>query len=119
MLSRPVDFPGDILPVLQPSDLLSGAAAISAGLRDDLNLFPGDWWEKPEAGNEIIDLISASRKSESDIGTLSAALCAYIREFPGVQSVSDVQAGFSDARFLFSCTVHTETGEVFPVQYGA
>ena len=117
MLSRPVDSSGDILPVLIPPDLLSDASAVSVGLRDHLNLFTGDWWENLESGNEIFDLISISRKSESDIDTLSAALCAYIREFPGAASVSNVQACFLDQSLRFSCSVHTEQGEEVPIIY--
>ena len=119
MYSRPVDASGDILPVLSPSDLLSGLFAVSVGLRDHLSLISGDWWEDSEAGNELFDLISVSRRSESDIDTLSSALCSYIREFPGVQSISDIHAGFSGHRFSFSCTVHTEQGEDIPISYVA
>ena len=117
MLSRPFDSVGDVLPILSPADLLSGPSAVSAGLRDHLHLFPGDWWEDPEAGNELFDLISISRRSESDADTLSSAICAYIRDFPGVRSLSDIQAGFSGHRFHFSCAAHTETGDTFSVQY--
>ena len=44
MLSRPVDASGDILPVLSPSDLLSGVQTVAVGVKDHLNLYAGDWW---------------------------------------------------------------------------
>ncbi len=119
MLSRPVDSSGDILPVLSHSDLLSGPDAVGAGLRDYLRLFPGDWWEHPDRGNQIFDLISVSRRTEQDARTLSAALSAYIQSFPGIRSVSEARSSFSGRRFSFSCTAHTEAGEDVPVSFEA
>ena len=119
MLSRPVDLYGDILPVLSPLDLLSGPPAAAAGLRDALNLFPGDWWEYADRGNEIFDMISTSRRTQQDAETLSAYLSSCVLEFPGIQSVSDVASAFSGRVFRFSCTAHTEAGEAFPVSFSA
>ena len=119
MFSRPVDASGDILPVVSPSDLLSGPAACEAGLRDHLNLFPGDWWEFPDRGNPVFDLISLSRRTGQDAETLSTCLVSYIQSFPDVRSVSDVQAGCEGHVFTFSCTAHTETGDAFPVHFSA
>ena len=117
MISRPVDSAGDILPVRSRSDLLSGAPAAAAGLRDHLNLFAGDWWEYADRGSEILDLLSLSRRRERDAETLSAYLTAYILAFPAIRSVSDIRASFSGPRFFFACTAHTETGETFPVSF--
>ena len=119
MFYRPVDSSGDILPVLSPLDLLSGTAAAGAGLRDHLQLFPGDWWEHPDRGNQIFDLISVSRRTDQDARTLSAALAAYIRSFPGIRSVSEARSSFSGRRYSFSCTAHTEAGEEVPVAFSA
>ena len=117
MLSRPVDSSGDILPVLSPSNLLSGPPAVAVGLQDHLNLFPGDWWEDPTRGNEVLDLITSARKTDRDSDTLAAALSTYLREFPGVQSLSEIRGAFSNRGFHFSCVVHTESGGEFPVQF--
>ncbi len=111
MLSRPVDVSGDILPVLSPSDLLSGVSAVAVGVRDHLRMYAGDWWENPELGNEILDLLSDSRCTDQDAETLSSYLVSYLLEFPGVQSVTDVSSAFSGRVFNFTCTVHTETGD--------
>ena len=112
MLSRPADGSGDILPVLSASDILSGIEAVATGLRDHLRLYTGDWWEDPEMGNEVMDLLSESRCTDQDAETLESYLVSYILEFPGVQSVSDISSSFSGHTFLFSCTVHTETGDL-------
>ncbi len=119
MLSRPVDSSGDILPVLSSADLLSGPASVASGLRDHLSLFPGDWWEYPSRGNPVFDLIPVSRRISQDTDTLSSALCTYLREFPGVRSLSGVQAAFLNLSFFFSCTVHTEGTEAVPLFFSA
>ena len=119
MLARPIDSSGDILPVLSPSDLLSGPAAVGAGLQDHLHLFPGDWWEHPDRGNPIFDLLPLSRRTEQDAQTISSALTAYVQSFPGVQSISEVSATFSGRQFRYSATVHTEGGEAVPVAFMA
>jgi len=117
MLSRPVDSSGDILPVCRPDDLLSGPAAAAAGLRDHLNLFPGDWWEAPGRGNEIFDLIAVSRRTAQDAAALTSALTSYLLSFPGIRSLSEAQSSFTGHRFTFSCTAHTESGEAFSVSF--
>lgn len=119
MLSRPFDETGDALPVLKVSDLLSGPEAAAAALRDHLNLFPGDWWEDPEQGNEIFDLIASSRCTEKEAGSLASWLCSYIQDFPGIRSLSEVQASAAGGIFSFSCTAHTEQGEAVAVSFSA
>ena len=111
MLCRPIDDTGDILPVLSASDLLTGIPAAAAGLRDHLLLFQGDWWENPEKGNEVLDLLQDARVTDRDAETLSSYLSSWILEFPEVRSVSDATASFSGHAFQYACTAHTEEGE--------
>lgn len=117
MLSRPVDASGDVMPVCDAEDLLSGPEATAAGLRDYLSLFPGDWWESPEKGNEIFDLISLSRRTEKDAAALGSYLTSYVLSFPAVQSVSGVQASVIGSVFSYACTAHTENQESFGVTW--
>ena len=98
-------------------DLSSGPEAAAAGLRDHLNLFPGDWWEAPGRGNEIFDLIAVSRRTAQDAAALTSAMTSWILAFPGIRSLSEAQSSFADRRFTFSCTAHTETGESFSVSF--
>ncbi len=112
MLSRPVDASGDILPVCKSSDLLAGVPAVEAGLTDHRCLFFGEWWEDPEKGNDILELISESRCTDQDAETLESYLVSYLLEFPGVQSISDVSSSFSGHTFFFSCTAHTDSGDL-------
>ena len=110
MRTRPVESTGDILPVLAPSDLLTGPEALAAGVADHLKLNYGDWWEYASRGNEIFDMIAASRFTAQDADALSSYLVSYIQEFPGIRSVSDISASFSVRTFSFSAVVHPEEG---------
>ncbi len=116
MLARPVDSSGDILPVRSLSDLLTGPQAAAAALRDHLKLFQGDWWEYDKKGNEIIELMSVSRRTDQAAAALQSYLTAYILSFPAIVSVTDTVSSFSGHTFRFSCTAHTEKGEVTAVE---
>ena len=117
MMSRPIDSAGDILPVLSPSDLLSDVPAVAAALSDHLRLFSGDWWEKPDSGNEIFDLVSGSVIREKDLPALAGYLSSYIQSFPPIQSVSDVHASLSGSTFRYSATAHISGGGEVPVSF--
>ena len=117
MTARPVDAAGDILPVLTSSDLLSAAPAVASGLSDHLRLFSGDWWENPDTGNEIFDLVSSSVIREKDLSALAGYLSSYIQSFPPVQSVSDVRASLSGNSFFYSSTAHISNGGEVPVSF--
>ena len=108
---RPVDASGDILPVLSAADMATGAEAVAVLAADRLRLLTGDWWENPEWGCEILDLIRDSRLTEKDAQAVSTYLSAYVRETPGVLDVRDEQWEFSGSQFRWGCTVVTEYGK--------
>ena len=110
MIVRPTDSSGDILPVISSADLLRGVNAEAELTRDRLNLYAGDWWEHPSAGNEILELLRESRLTEADSRTLSAYLVSYLRETPGVREISGIAFRTEDRRFFFSCTIETDAG---------
>ena len=110
MLHRPVNASGDILPVLSSSGLLKGAAAVARLVRERLELLAGEWWENPEWGNGILDLLQESRLTEADQQTLAGYLTSYIRETPGVDDVRDVSFSDEGRQFSYSCTIETEDG---------
>ena len=111
MLLRPVDDTGDIQPVLSSSALLSGAPAVTALVRDRLNLLPGEWWENPDWGCEIFDMLRSSRVTEQDALALSSYLVSYIQSTAGVVSVEDVRTAVNGRQFSFSCRVNTGDGD--------
>ena len=107
---RPMDDTGDILPVLTASDLLSGAPAVTALVRDRLNLLSGEWWENPAWGCEIFEMLWSGRVTEQDVPALTSYLVSYIQSTSGVVSVEDVATAVSGRRFSFSYRVVTEDG---------
>ena len=110
MLLRPVDASGDILPVLSSADLLRDADAVAQLVWERLNLLTGDWWENPTWGNEALDMLQESRLMEEESQPLASYLSSYIRETPGVESVSDVSFSVEEKQFRFRCVVQAGSG---------
>ena len=110
MIHRPVDASGDILPVLSSGDLLRGADAVARLVREQLELYAGDWWENSDWGNEILQMLQESRLTEADGQALASYLTSYIRETPGVENVNDVSFSVEEKQFRFNCRVQTESG---------
>ena len=110
MLLRPVDASGDILPVLSVSVLLTGAEAVTALVRDRLNLLAGEWWENPSHGCAVVDMLRQGRVTEADKTALASYITSYILATPGVVSVEDVSVSVSGREFSYSCVVIAEGG---------
>ena len=107
---RPADASSDILPVLSAADLLTGIRAETQLIRDRLNLLTGDWWENPEWGNGVLELLRESRLTETDRQILANYLSDYIRKTPGVVDVREVKCSFEGGQFRYECTVETGAG---------
>ncbi len=116
MRIRPVDASGDILPVLSSGELLSGPEAVALMVKYRLSLLRGEWWEYPNLGFGILDILRFSRLTEADAPALASSVTDYIRNTPGVQEVEDVLLSVSGRKFSYECTVRTEEGTA-PVQY--
>ena len=108
MKMRPTDENGDVLPVLQTGEMLSGALAVAQLVESRLNLYSGDWWENPSWGNEILRMLQEGRLTETDAQALSTYLTEYVRETSGVQDVTDILFSVEGHRFRWSCTVLTD-----------
>ena len=114
---RPADASSDILPVLSAADLLTGIRAETQLIRDRLNLLTGDWWENPEWGNGVLELLRESRLTETDRQILANYLSDYIRKTPGVMDVREVKCSFEGGQFRYECTVETGAGTA-RISYG-
>ena len=110
MLFRPVDEAGDILPVLSASDLLTGARAEVELVRNRLKLLTGEWWENPDWGNSILEMLKESRLTEADQQVLANYISGYIRKTPGVLDVREGKVSVEGRRFRYSCEIVTEDG---------
>jgi len=104
MTSRNVDDSGDILPVVSPGDLARGTDAAAIGLADHLRMFTGEWWENPENGNGIFDLIAGERVREKQVPALCSYLSSYVGSFPEVEEVTDVQGRLMNGVFSYTAT---------------
>ena len=116
MTCRNVDASGDILPVVSPEDLATGTEAAAIGLADHLRMFTGEWWENPEAGNQIFDLVAGERVTEKQIPALCGYLSSYVMSFPEVVQVSDVQGTVVNGMFSYSATARMVSGETVRVK---
>ena len=110
MLLRPVDFSGDILPVLSSSAMLSSPEAVAQLVKDRLSLLREEWWENPAAGFGILEDLRSSRLSSASGSVLASQITDYIRDTPGVLAVDDVSFSVSGRQFSYACTIRTEEG---------
>ena len=111
MRIRPTDENGDVLPVLQTGEMLTGALAVARLVESRLNLYSGDWWENPSWGNEILRMLQEGRLTEADAQPLSTYLTEYVRETNGVRDVTNVRFSVEGGRFAWECIVLTEYGK--------
>ena len=117
MTSRNVDDSGDILPVTSPGDLASGSDAAAIGLADHLRMFTVEWWEYPERGNGIFDLIAGERVTEKQVPALCSYLSSYVGSFPEVEEVTDVRGRVMNGVFSYSATALMGSGERVRVSF--
>ena len=57
-------------------------------------------------------MLQESRLTEADGQALASYLASYIRETPGVESVSDVSFSVEEKQFRFRCVVQAGSGSV-------
>ena len=117
MTSRNVDDSGDILPVVSPGDLASGSDAAAIGLADHLRMFTGEWWEYPDRGNGIFDLIAGERVTEKQVPALCSYLSSYVGSFPEVEEVTNVQGRVMNGVFTYTATALMISGEMVQVSF--
>ena len=111
MIIRPADEQGDVMPVLSRADMLQGAEAVAALVRDRLEMLSGEWWEDPARGNALPDMLKESRLTEADGPALAAYLTSYIRQTSGVRDVRNAAFSAEGRQFRFTCTVGTADGD--------
>ena len=109
---RPSDSTGDILPVLSVSELIQSPLTTAKHIDYRLKLLAGEWWEYPDQGNQILQLLQSSRLTEADAPALSSYLSSYIAETPGVFSIESAEIAVSGSAFRYSCTALTGDGKV-------
>jgi hypothetical protein len=109
---RPCDASGDILPVSSVKEMITGADAVGKHVLYRLKFLTGEWWEYPERGNQIFQMMQADRLSSGDSQAIASYLSSYIMETDGVMAVDEVRTEVNGRAFLFSCRVITTEGNV-------
>ena len=110
MKQRPVDPSGDVLPVLNISDMIQSAGAIALLVKNRLSLLYGEWWENSGLGFPVLRSLEESRLSETDIRSFSSMITEYIRQTEGVKEVFDVETNLINKQLNYSCSVLTVYG---------
>ena len=105
------DVTGDCLPCRSAGDAKTGAEAVRQLVDYRLNLLTGEWWENPEHGNPMLNLLR-ERLSEANVNAATYALTSYLAETPGVLSLENVQGQIQDRQYTYSATVLTGDGSI-------
>jgi hypothetical protein len=118
MLFRPVDSHGDMLPIVRKSQLLKGADAVAEAIKSRMRLHRGEWFEDPDAGSPVLDLLSKEKITEDHIGAITHQIVGYISETMGVKSVQASQPAYNKAlrSMTLPCTVTPTKGEAFNME---
>jgi len=107
---RPLDSNGDITPVYDLSQLISGSEAISQVINLRLHFLYGEWWEDEEMGFRIPDFLVANARRR-DVELLAKYVSAYISETQEVRAVTGIVTGIRDHTMTFRCSVLTTEGQ--------
>ena len=111
MIIHKSDAYGDWLPVMVTGDGLIGAEAVAQLIRYRLSLFQREWWENPEIGNPVLEMLRNDRITEAAVSQVTNVISDYIRNTKEVVSLEDVRGLFSDRHINYSCRVITVYGE--------
>jgi hypothetical protein len=113
MLFRPVDSQGDMLPLQRKGQLLSGVDAVAEAVRSRMRLHKGEWFEDPNVGSPVLDLISNNRISENNLGPVAHQIIGYISETGGVKAVQASRPVYNGVirAMTIPCTITATSGE--------
>ena len=111
MLIHKCDTSGDWLPVMVTGDGLTGAEAVAQLIRYRLNLFQREWWENPEIGNPVLEMLRNDRITEAAVSRVTNVISDYIQSTPGVISLDDIRGSMAERKIQYSCKVITVYGE--------
>ena len=104
MVVRPVDSDGDMMPVQNLDQLLSGTPAVAQIIHDRLKFLYGEWWEDETLGFQVPKfLVDNVRFNET--GMLEMYISDYIASTEGVRIIKDVNMEHSHHKLTYSCKV--------------
>jgi len=109
MITRPEDENGDMMPVWEIGQMLSGSEAVSQHVTDTLLIARGEWWEDDELGVMIPEYL-ASTITSGNIWILANYISGYIAKQTGVLGVDNVDVSLDGHTMIYSCTIITREG---------
>ena len=110
MLIHKCDTSGDWLPVVVTGDGLTGAEAVAQLIRYRLNLFQQEWWENPEIGNPVLEMLRNDRITEAAVSQVTNVISDYIRNTKDVVSLEDIKGELIGKQIQYSSRVLTAYG---------
>lgn len=110
MIVRPIDANGDMMPVWNDSQMLSGADAVAQVVKERLCFYQGEWWEDDELGIGLPDFI-ADNVRKSDIDLLAKYITSYIAETRGVAEISGITAKYNKGVLSLRCLIIADDGQ--------
>jgi len=113
VLYRPVDSQGDMIPITRKSRLQHGAEALAEAIKSRMRLHRGEWFEDPDAGSPVLDLLVNDKVTENYMGAIAHQIVGYIAETTGVKSIQASQPTYNRATrsMTLKCAVMPTNGE--------
>ena len=109
MKVRPVDGYGDMMPVYESSQMLTGAEAVAQVAKERLLFFKGEWWEDENLGVAIPEFLASNVKAR-DVNLFGKFITSYIAQTEGVTAVTNANIEFVNKKLIFSCVLKTTEG---------
>ena len=110
MVLHASDENGDWMPVRTRNEMMTGKKAVARLVEYALKLLHGEWWENPELGLRVIEMMRERRGGEDWVQGIVNYVTRYIAEVPGVVSVEDVRGAAEGRKILYECRIVTGDG---------
>ena len=110
MVLHASDENGDWMPVRTRDEMMTGKKAVARLVEYALKLLHGEWWENPELGLRVIEMMRERRGGEEGVQGIVNYVTRYIAEVPGVVSVEDVRGSAEGRKILYECRIVTRDG---------
>ena len=93
-------------------DFLTGREAIAQSIQTRLKLYEDEWWEYDDGGLPMFTEILGLARTEANRAAIDRMIVARIADTVGVVAVRDYQSRYDGRKYLFSCAVETQYGDV-------
>jgi len=110
MRYRPVSENGDMRPVYNQEQMLTGTDAVAAAVKSRLELHRGDWWEDETLGLAIPEFLASGIRTEYGCETLLHYLAAYVLKTEGVESLKSSSYVLKNRVLTANIAVQSEFG---------